>query len=310
LVGPPGYQGHQGEKGLDGAIGAIGPQGEKGLDGIGTQGPQGEKGMDAIGIQGPQGEKGTDGIQGRDGAGGVQGPQGVKGIDGGIGAQGAQGIEGPQGVKGVPGESAYEIALKHGFTGGELDWLQFLRGADGAGGKDGKDGRDAKDGKDGKDGEPGKDALELKILRNIDPTRSYPRGTYAIHDGAFIHASRVTSPVKDGLVSAGWETLIDGESDFDIVQGADFRTFTMVRTMASGRKIEKKFKIPVVLDKGIWKHGTYERGDAVTRDGGQWIAQCETETTPGDSAHWRLAVKRGRDGKDAPSLNGSGNVRR
>ena len=126
-----------------------------------------------------------------------------------------------------------------------------------------------------------------------------------MHDGAFVYAARITGPVKSGqpIEEAGWEVLIDGESDFDIEQGEDLRTFKMIRTMASGRKIEKSFKIPVVLDRGIWKHAKYERGDAVTRDGSQWIAQCDTETTPGDSAHWRLAIKRGRDGKD--TTNGS-----
>jgi hypothetical protein len=34
--------------------------------------------------------------------------------------------------------------------------------------------------------------------------------------------------------------------------------------------------------------------------GGQWyIAQTKTKAKPGESPDWRLAVRRGRDGKDA-----------
>ncbi len=50
------------------------------------------------------------------------------------------------------GQSAYEIAVKHGFEGSEEDWLLSLQGKDGADGADGTDGSDGADGKDGADG--------------------------------------------------------------------------------------------------------------------------------------------------------------
>ncbi len=40
------------------------------------------------------------------------------------------------------GASAYEIAVRNGFSGTEQEWLESLKGADGATGKDGKDGQD------------------------------------------------------------------------------------------------------------------------------------------------------------------------
>lgn len=40
----------------------------------------------------------------------------------------------------VKGDSAYDIAVKYGYTGSEAEWLETLRGAAGAAGADGKDG--------------------------------------------------------------------------------------------------------------------------------------------------------------------------
>lgn len=34
-------------------------------------------------------------------------------------------------VKGNPGKSAYQLALAHGFSGTEIEWIASLRGADG-----------------------------------------------------------------------------------------------------------------------------------------------------------------------------------
>lgn len=168
--------------------------------------------------------------------------------------------------------------------------------------KDGKDGRDGRDAKDGRDGEPGKDALEAKILRDIDPSRSYAKGTYAIYDGAWIQAKRVTGPISDGLEAAGWEVLLEYPSIVQMGFADDLRTFTVVAKTATGKRIEETVKIPVVLDRGVWKEGNYERGDAVTSAGSMWIAQCDTKESPGISADWRLSVKRGRDGKDGRIL--------
>ena len=56
------------------------------------------------------------------------------------------------GEDGDDGDSAYEIAVRHGFEGTEEEWLVSLKGADGADGKDGADGADGTDGEDGKDG--------------------------------------------------------------------------------------------------------------------------------------------------------------
>ena len=61
-----------------------------------------------------------------------------------------------------------------------------------------------------------------------------------------------------------------------------------------------EIKTAIVLDAGVWKEGaSYVPGDAVTLGGSLFIAQCSTTAKPGKSDDWRLAVKRGSDGRDA-----------
>ena len=89
------------------------------------------------GPQGPKGDKGDPGEPGKDGK------------------DGAQGIQGPKGDPGKDGLSAYEIAVKDGFSGSETEWLVSLRGAKGENGANGKDGVDGKDGPQGIKGDKG-----------------------------------------------------------------------------------------------------------------------------------------------------------
>lgn len=58
------------------------------------------------------------------------------------------------GVEGPPGQSAYEIAVKHGFEGDEEAWLESLKG------EQGPPGRNGADGAEGPQGPPGKDAKQ------------------------------------------------------------------------------------------------------------------------------------------------------
>ena len=59
---------------------------------------------------------------------GVDGKDGVNGKDGCDGRNGADGLPGRDGID---GKSAYIIAVEHGFTGTENEWLQSLKGSDG-----------------------------------------------------------------------------------------------------------------------------------------------------------------------------------
>lgn len=92
----------------------------------------------------------------------------------------------------------------------------------------------------------------------------------------------------DGLGFDNMEVLHDGE-----------RGFTL-RFSRGEQIVERSFSIPVVLDRGVFKSdAAYQKGDAVTWGGSMWIAQKDTSAKPETGDDWRLAVKRGRDGKDA-----------
>ncbi|WP_010218930.1 Portal protein (GP3) [Sphingomonas sp. PAMC 26621] len=111
-----------------------------------------------------------------------------------------------------------------------------------------------------------------------------------LSDGKMVDLGRVDG--KDGL---------DGTSPEDMAVELlpDGRTVRFV--FVKGEK-EFAFQVPfpVVLDRGVFKEGTaYEHGDAVTFGGSLWIAQRATGEKPeGNNTGWRLAVKKGRDGRD------------
>lgn len=50
---------------------------------------------------------------------------------------------------------------------------------------------------------------------------------------------------------------------------------------------------------GTWQPASYKHGTAATWAGSLWVAMRDTTSKPGTDDAWQLAVKRGRDGKDA-----------
>lgn len=88
-----------------------------------------------------------------------------------------------------------------------------------------------------------------------------------------------------------------GVEDFDIA--LDGRDLTVTITRGDFTK-SRTVRIPALLDAGVFREGTaYEKGDCVSFGGSTWIAQKDApEGKPGTSDDWRLAVKKGRDGKD------------
>lgn len=58
--------------------------------------------------------------------------------------------------------------------------------------------------------------------------------------------------------------------------------------------------LPGLVDRGVYRAGeTYQKGDVTTWGGSLWIAQTETSDKPDSGTGWRLAVKKGRDGREA-----------
>lgn len=180
-----------------------------------------------------------------------------------------KGEKGDPGERGEPGSAgAVGPAGEQGVPGerGEKGepGAPGERGPAGAEGPEGKPGRDGRDGLPGVQGDKGLDGKDGR-------------------DG--INGKDGT----DGL----------GVQDFDVAYDGE-RTFTL--SWANGeRREERKFIVPVVLDRGVYQQdGEYGKGDAVTYGGCVWIAQKETNAKPGTpgSSDWRLSVKRGRDGRD------------
>lgn len=72
-----------------------------------------------------RGTDGKDGLPGKDGA------DGLPRRDGTNGKNGVDGKNRTDGISGSDGKSAYIIAVEHGFSGTENEWLQSLKGKDG-----------------------------------------------------------------------------------------------------------------------------------------------------------------------------------
>ena len=249
--------------------------------------PQPQKGDP--GEAGPRGEVGGKGEKGEPGEPGPQGERGERGPEGHMG---------PVGEKGDPGEPGKDGASIHPDTIALMVREAVDKAVEKAMATMPRP----------KDGAPGLDAAQLNPLRSIDEARSYPVGTWARHKGGLVRAERQTDPVKDGdITQAGWAWEIDGPPALKVIQGDSLRTFTMSVEPANGTPVPNVFTLPVILDRGVWREGSYAKGDHVSWDGSGWIAQRDTTDKPGTSDAWRLSTKRGRDGKsvdpDPPPRN-------
>lgn len=267
---------------------------------------------------------------GKDGKDGLPGKDGVNGVDGMTGATGTDGENGKDAPIIDEAALVQRIAAmipraKDGETGKDAAPIDYLRlsqiireevdarvkliplpekGDKGDKGDPGEKGRDGdtirgdkgeqgERGESGKDGEHGRDALEARIVHGLDETRSYPRGTYAIHRNALLRALRPTGPMNGSVENAGWEVLFAGVTNVSAQLGKDDRTLELSLESA-GETFKSAIALPIPVDRGVWKAGPYRRGDGVTRNGSFWIAQRDTEQTPGGfavSPDWRLAVK-------------------
>ncbi|QEZ45697.1 hypothetical protein [Cupriavidus oxalaticus] len=145
--------------------------------------------------------------------------------------------------------------------------------------------------------------------------RTYAVDELVFHDGGTWAALRDTQepPAPD---CPDWTLVADGLAGFHVTFGDDMRSITVETRTTSGRRHVSRMSVAVVLDRGVFtKAKNYDPGDGVTYDGGFWICQKASPGVPGEPSNgWRLAVRRGRDGKSAKDerLNGalqSGDVR-
>lgn len=174
-------------------------------------------------------------------------------------------------------------------------------GKDGVDGDNGKDGVDGKDGKDGADGANGSDGVDGKDGISPEPELVAKAMEHHFAKWALDFERMANEKFEKALSSIPRPKDAIEIKDFDIQLGDDMRTVTV-----SLGDISKQIKLNSILDKGVFKMGsTYQAGDAVTYGGSLWIAQKDNNgaSVPNDSDEWRLAVKRGRDGKEVIKLD-------
>lgn len=241
--------------------------------------------------RGEPGERGERGLPGRDGVDGERGPAGKDGRDGEVGKSGAPGERGERGHAGIQGPPG-EIG-KAGPTGqpGERGERgeRGEKGDRGERGESGRDGKDGRDGRNGVDGNDGRDAAQIEVLDGIVEGRSYARGTWATRDGGLWRFS-----------GHEWSCIVRGVKEVETRQ-VDDRSFEVRTVFSDGEERVVKMAVNSIVYHDVWEAKGYAIGDCVTWDGGLWIARSEASLSdkPGESSAWRLAVKRGRNGKSA-----------
>lgn len=139
----------------------------------------------------------------------------------------------------------------------------------------------------------GRDALHLEILPSIDEAKTYPRNTYAKHDGGLWRSFEQTSFMR------GWECIVEGLKAVSVEQDGD-REFSVTLAKSSGAEVVQKFALPIQIYKGVHRDGEkYDAHDNVTWAGSQWTStKAENTDKPGTNGSWVLCVKAGRNGKD------------
>lgn len=200
----------------------------------------------------------------------VPGKDGVDGQDGAPGRDGIDGKDGKDGIDGVNGKDG-------------RDGIDGKDGAPGLNGSDGKNGLDGLAGAKGEPGEPGEDGESGRDGRDGLAGVQGPAGL----DG------------KDGLHGKDGRDGLDGFGFDDLACSYDGGRMLTLAFSQGERVKEFTFKLPIPLDRGVFRTGTvYDKGDSVTYGGSCWLAQKdEAKGKPGESADWRLSTKHGRDGK-------------
>lgn len=166
------------------------------------------------------------------------------------------------------------------------------RGEKGETGDKGEQGEAGRDGVDGKDGADGKDAAGI-----VEALKDSGELVLTLQDGRLIRTGiRDGEKGQDGRDGFGFDDMDacvlddDRTIEFSFRRGDEEKAFT--------------FKWPTMIYRGVWAEGvTYQPGDVVTWGGSAHVAEKETSAKPETKdCGWRLAVKRGRDGKDAKGV--------
>lgn len=255
--------------------------------------------LDALERRAP--EKGEQGPVGEPGQRGQDGPPGSPGRDGkdcdmdAVMARVDEVLAGlpvpKDGADGRDGADADMEALKSHCADLIAAIPQPTNGRDGRDGDAGPAGERGADGKDGRDGSDGVGLAGAMIGRAGDLVVTLTNGEVKSL-GPVVGTNG--SDGKDGERGPEGFSLRHFDTEF---RHADK---TLVLKFEADDTLEThEIFIPYLRDMGVWKEGAaYLEGDGVTWGGSLWTAQKDTAAKPDGSDDWRLAVKRGRDGKD------------
>ena len=178
---------------------------DSGLPARGEKGEPGEKGD--LGEQGVPGEKGETGEKGEPGA---------KGDSGEKGEPGEPGKDGIDGRDGADGKSAYLLAVEHGYSGSESEWLTSLKGEKGDAGQPGERGEKGDPGEQGIPGEKGDTGADGK-------------------DGF----SPIAAVAKDGSVVTITITDVNGTTTVTLTEGAAVDLTPYAKTVYVDEKVQE-----------------------------------------------------------------------
>ena len=178
-----------------------------------------DSGLPARGEKGEKGEKGEPGEQGVPGEKGETGEkveQGAKGDSGEKGEPGEPGKDGIDGRDGADGKSAYLLAVEHGYSGSESEWLTSLKGEKGDAGQPGERGEKGVPGELGIPGEKGDTGADGK-------------------DGF----SPIAAVAKDGSVVTITITDVNGTTTVTLTEGAAVDLTPYAKTVYVDEKVQE-----------------------------------------------------------------------
>ena len=124
---------------------------------------------------------------------------------------GNDGARGRDGADGTDGKSAYEIAVAHGYTGTESQWLTSLKGEGGT---------------PGVPGSPGADGASFKWRGKYNVATTYSKNDVVEYDGTcwiFVESSPSTAPTPG--TDPSWQIMVEkGENGYTPIKGTDYFT--------------------------------------------------------------------------------------
>lgn len=176
----------------------------------------------------------------------------------------------------------------------QLDTLPApIPGPKGEDGEPGVPGERGEDGKPGRDGPTPEEVVKAMDGKVADWILSYERMANE-RVQKFLESIPAPANGKDGRDAFSLE-------DIDLEIAEDGRTVKLAFQRGDER-IEKSIRTSAVVYKGVFDEAQgYAKDDSVTWAGSMWIAVKEApEGKPGTNDHWRLSVKRGRDGPAGP----------